>query len=259
MFKQRVVSALISIPLVLGAVWLGNYFFLFLIFIVSLLTLREWFSIFALQNKKLQILTYLSCILVQLLAYFFQLPGILLALLCFFLLLNLFWVLHYPLDFQTVLLTLWGQIHISCFLAFFLLLRNLPHGLHMVFSVLFAVWASDTGAYLCGIALGQHKMLPAVSPKKSWEGAAGGVIFAGLALGILAPYLQLNRFVAVLLGFSFSLVGQLGDLAESAVKRQAQVKDSGRFLPGHGGLFDRLDSLLFAAPVAYFIFTFCFF
>ena len=256
MFKQRVVSALISIPLVLGAVWVGNYFFFLVLLIINLLALREWFGIFTLQEKNLKVLTYIGCILINILAYYYQLDGILPALVCFFLLLNLFWVLHFPFDFQAVLLAFWGQIHISFLLSFFLLLRNQSDGLLLVLSVLFSVWASDTGAYLCGIAFGRHKLLPAVSPKKSLEGALGGIVFAGLIMGIFAPYLNLERLVAVLLGILFSFAGQAGDLAESAVKRQAKVKDSGRFLPGHGGLFDRLDSLLFAAPVAYFIYTF---
>jgi len=114
-------------------------------------------------------------------------------------------------------------------------------------------WVGDIGAYYIGRPFGKHKLAPRVSPKKSWEGSAASVV-ASAAVGTL--YLQ--RFVpgvalwqAVVLSVMANVAGQLGDLAESAMKRGAGVKDSGGILPGHGGLLDRVDSTLFALPVIY--------
>ncbi|MGI6657992.1 MAG: phosphatidate cytidylyltransferase [Dethiobacteraceae bacterium] len=124
----------------------------------------------------------------------------------------------------------------------------------MLLSIIATTWASDTGAYACGLTLGRHKLLPAVSPKKSVEGAVGGLLFAAVVMSVcFAPLLKLSRPTALLLGAVISLAGQCGDLAESALKRWGNTKDSGRFLPGHGGVLDRLDSLLFAVPVGYFL------
>ncbi len=113
------------------------------------------------------------------------------------------------------------------------------------------VWANDIAAYFVGLALGRHKLAPHVSPGKSWEGAAAGVAIAAAVGGGLSPLLGLAPSVGVLFGVATSVASQLGDLFESAIKRGAGAKDSGTLLPGHGGVLDRFDGILFAAPVGY--------
>jgi phosphatidate cytidylyltransferase len=119
-------------------------------------------------------------------------------------------------------------------------------------------WATDTGAYFFGRALGRHKLIPSVSPAKTVEGAIGGVVVAVVAawlyvMFLLEPFAQLSMLPVGLVVFAIviSVVAQIGDLAESLFKRDAGVKDSSRLLPGHGGILDRFDSLLFVLPVAY--------
>jgi phosphatidate cytidylyltransferase len=119
-------------------------------------------------------------------------------------------------------------------------------------------WATDTGAYFFGRALGRHKLIPSVSPAKTVEGAIGGVVVAVVAawlyvMFLLEPFAQLSMVPVGLVVFAIviSVVAQIGDLAESLFKRDAGVKDSSRLLPGHGGILDRFDSLLFVLPVAY--------
>jgi phosphatidate cytidylyltransferase len=119
-------------------------------------------------------------------------------------------------------------------------------------------WATDTGAYFFGRALGRHKLIPSVSPAKTVEGAVGGVVVAVVAawlyvMFLLEPFAQLSMVPVGLVVFAIviSVVAQIGDLAESLFKRDAGVKDSSRLLPGHGGILDRFDSLLFVLPVAY--------
>jgi len=125
-------------------------------------------------------------------------------------------------------------------------------GMRLVAIVVGAVVATDTLAYFTGHALGRHPFFPAISPKKSVEGAVGGAAGAVLVAGIAGPLVvSLNPVAAVGLGLLIAVVAEGGDLAESALKRQAGVKDSGRLIPGHGGLLDRLDGLLLAGPAAY--------
>lgn len=123
------------------------------------------------------------------------------------------------------------------------------YGLRWLLYVLLLVWAADTGAYFSGRAFGRHKLAPRVSPGKTWEGAAGGLVVVALLAGFSAPLLGRSElpFVAVsLMVAAFSIVG---DLVESLFKRHAGLKDSGRLIPGHGGLMDRLDSIMAAAPL----------
>ncbi len=141
-------------------------------------------------------------------------------------------------------------------LGFMILVRKLgePLGARLIFLGAIVVWAGDSAAYYVGSAIGRHKLAPAVSPGKTWEGAVANV--AGGLLGASAVKLtffaDLEWRHAVALGLALSVVGQLGDLFESALKRGAGVKDSGTLLPGHGGFLDRLDSLVVNGPVLFF-------
>jgi phosphatidate cytidylyltransferase len=122
-----------------------------------------------------------------------------------------------------------------------------------VLAFLLVIWANDIAAYFVGLAVGRHKLAPRVSPGKSWEGAIGGLA-GGLAAGVLlAGWLSLGRGQAAVWAAAVTLVSQAGDLFESALKRRAGMKDSGRLLPGHGGVLDRFDGVLLAAPVAYLL------
>jgi phosphatidate cytidylyltransferase len=147
-----------------------------------------------------------------------------------------------------------GFVYVPFLLAHCGLLFGLDHGRRWIFLVLLVVMCRDSLAYFVGTALGSHKLYPAVSPKKSVEGAIGG-----LAGGLLAAYLARQFFCpfltaldCVLLGLLLGILGQIGDLFESLLKRSFGVKDSGTLIPGHGGILDRLDSLLFAFPAAYY-------
>jgi phosphatidate cytidylyltransferase len=150
--------------------------------------------------------------------------------------------------------TVLGAVWIGGGLSFLLLLRELPaHGRLATFTVLLAVWAGDTFAYFGGRLLGRHRMAPATSPGKTWEGFGFGTV-ATVFVAFVCLYKGdfLTSGEAVVLGFVLAVTGPLGDLFESMLKRDMQVKDTGRLLGGHGGILDRIDALLFAAPAAYF-------
>jgi phosphatidate cytidylyltransferase len=151
--------------------------------------------------------------------------------------------------------TLLGVVWVAGGLALLIILRDVPkHGRLAVFTVLLAVWADDSAAYFIGRLLGRHRMAPTISPGKTWEGFVAGTVTA-VAVCFFALYKQhfLSSVEAVALGAAVAASAALGDLFESAVKRDLGVKDSGRILGGHGGMLDRIDAQLFAVPAAYVI------
>jgi phosphatidate cytidylyltransferase len=151
-----------------------------------------------------------------------------------------------------------GPLYIGLCLGHLVLTRAMPEGEFLIFCLFLVTWAADTGAYYAGTSLGRHKLAPDISPNKTVEGLAGGLIAAALAAFLaqswFLPSLTIVDCVAV--ACLLTVAGLLGDLAESAMKRGAGVKDSGSLIPGHGGLLDRLDSLLFTAPTFYYYVSF---
>ena len=131
-------------------------------------------------------------------------------------------------------------------------LRGLDDGRNWVFLALATTFASDTTAFFVGRALGRHKLAPAISPGKTWEGAIAGVIAAIIVSLFFTRLLPISYVQALTLGLLVSIFGQLGDLVESLLKRNMGVKDSGKLFPGHGGALDRLDSVVFASVVVYY-------
>jgi phosphatidate cytidylyltransferase len=149
-------------------------------------------------------------------------------------------------------ITVAGALYVGWLGAYFLLVRALPNGLMWTALAMVTAWATDTGAYIVGTRFGRHRFFPVISPKKTWEGAVGGWIAAPLVLVALGWLFSLPLVHCALLGFLIGIAATFGDLAESLLKRQTGVKDSSSIVPGHGGILDRLDSLLFTAVVAYY-------
>jgi phosphatidate cytidylyltransferase len=138
-------------------------------------------------------------------------------------------------------------------------IRGLNCGMQLVFFIFIEVWVLDTAAYAFGYIFGKHKLAKEISPKKTVEGAVAGTIF-GIFAALACRYLFMRNILSIyeslILGLFISISGQFSDLAESLIKRDGNVKDSGRLIPGHGGVFDRFDSYLFTAPVVYYVLTF---
>jgi phosphatidate cytidylyltransferase len=158
-----------------------------------------------------------------------------------------------PVVLETVRKQFQGFLYIPLLLAFLILMRNSADGMRWILLLLCIVFSGDTAALYVGTLIGRHKLAPAISPKKTVEGSIGGLA-AGLLVGLLAKHFLLPALPwGAAAGFCLvvGLAGQVGDLFESAMKRASDVKDSGSILPGHGGVLDRIDALLFAAPVAY--------
>ena len=154
-------------------------------------------------------------------------------------------------------LTLFGVLYLGLTLGTLSMTRLLPQGEWLIFFLLLVTWASDTGAYYVGTLFGRHRLAPRISPKKTVEGLVGGLI-AAIIVGYVARWWflpELSGLDCLILAILLTVTGLWGDLTESVMKRSAGMKDSGGILPGHGGMLDRLDSLLFAAPAFYYYIT----
>ena len=187
-------------------------------------------------------------------------PFLLMAFFLLFALLFLFKIGEIKGAAGEVALIYLGFVYVPLPLAHMILLRSLPSGIQWIFLMMVIVMAGDSAAYYVGSAFGKRKLYPAVSPKKSVEGAIGGLAgsIAGAFLFRMIFFPALTPVDCVVTAILLGVLGQLGDLFESLLKRSFGVKDSGNIIPGHGGILDRLDSLLFAAPAtfyyAYFLF-----
>ena len=250
--------AAVTLPLVLGVVWLGGWWLFALAAVAAVLALHE-FAAMTRPLRPLVLAGYLGVIAmllgVQLGGVPWLLGAVLGTLAAAFVLQGLAGTRH-P---TTIAIgsTLLGAVWIGVGLAHVVLLRDLPeNGRTAVFTVLLTVFAADTLAFFAGRLFGRHKLAPTISPGKTWEGLAAGTL-AAVAVAFFALYEDRETFLtipqALLLGVVVALAAALGDLFESAVKRDMQVKDSGSLLGGHGGMLDRLDAHLLAAPAAFYL------
>ena len=275
MLKQRVITSLWGIPLLSIAVWFDKPlpWFTMLIAAWGVLAVLEFYR--AVAQSKVPPLTYFGVVLTALFIlirnsdiqlavqphFNFNLTQLLLTSLV---VLPLIWLLLRKQKEGAIAGWVWtvaGILYIGWLMGYLVALRDVDPlkqeiGRNWVFLTLFATFASDTSAFFTGRAMGKHKLAPDISPGKTREGAVAGcagAIIASLLFTLPSPLqLPLNCGQAIVLGLLVSIFGQLGDLAESLFKRNMGVKDSGNLLPGHGGLLDRVDSLVFAGVVVYY-------
>jgi phosphatidate cytidylyltransferase len=255
-FWSRIVVGAVLLPAVLGLVYLGGWWLWALTLAAGLIALHELYRI----TRPLRpvVLAGFAGTLLALLGA--ELGGVPWMAAGFLATLLFAFVLKGISDTRQSLtvsvgVTVLGVAWIALGLAHALLLRSIPdHGRLAVFTILLAVFASDVAAYFTGVLIGRHKLAPTISPGKTWEGLAGGTIAA-----ILVPFFALyhQHFLtigeSIALGALLAIVAPLGDLFESAVKRDMNVKDTGRLLAGHGGMLDRIDALLFASIASYYL------
>ena len=255
MLRYRLLVAVIALPLGLAAVVLGGYFLFGLAVLATALGLHEYYTIVRPYRPNL-LVGYLSGLGMIVATFFLGTEGVLISLAAL-VILTFFWSLFGELGAHLVgrmAMTDFGVLWIAVGFSYILLLRGLQHGMALAILVLACTIMADTLAFFVGKAIGRHKMAPHISPGKTVEGAIGGLvgsIIAALVVRIYSPWLPTKD--ALVLGLVVGVVGQWGDLFESTFKRDFRVKDSGKILPGHGGILDRFDSLLFAGFVAYWM------
>ena len=254
-FISRMLVAIAGVPVVLGLIWLGGWWLLGLVLVAGMIALHEYFAL-ARRMRPLVLAGYLGLVLslvgARLGGLEWMVGGFLATLPAAFLLRG-FVGSRVPVA-VSIGSTLLGSAWVGLGLGHVLLVRDLPeHGRLAAFTVLLAVWAADTLAYVAGRLFGRHRMTPVLSPGKTWEGFIAGTLAA-----IFVAFISLYRtgFVdgwrSLVLGVVVAVSSVLGDLFESAMKRDAGVKDSGRLLGGHGGMLDRVDAIVFAAAASFY-------
>ena len=241
----------------LALVWAGGWWLFALAAVGAVLALHEY-SLMARSLRPVTLAAYAGALLALLGA---ELSGLDWTLAGFLSTIVLAFILHWVGQTRqsatvAIAATVLGAAWIGLCLAHLLLLRDSPdHGRLATFAVLLAVWAGDIGAFFAGRLIGRHKLAPALSPGKTWEGFAFGTICT-VFVTFVTLYDERSDFLsigeAILLGLVVAVAGPLGDLFESGIKRDMQVKDSGRLLAGHGGVLDRLDAPLFAFVAAFY-------
>jgi len=264
MLKKRLITALWGIPLVIAAVWFDEPipWFTVLAAIAGVLAIWEFFRITGV--SKVLPLTIFGLVAVILFVIYphctfqFVLPFLITVTVALSLVMLVF-IKQKEGIFASWAWMMGGVLYIGWLLSLLVALR-LNAARDFVFLALFTTFGSDTAAYFVGRAIGVHKLAPNISPGKTWEGAIAGVC-GGVVISVLFTLdttLQplLHYWQAIMLGVLISVFGQLGDLSESLLKRNFGVKDSGNIMPGHGGILDRLDSILFAGAMVYLYYIF---
>ena len=266
MFWKRVISAIILIPVIVCLVWWGGYpYSAAIILVAGLMLIEFWGLCQSIGGKSGRIFTLACGVLFGLSAVDllgFKIPVELVLTLTVLLPFS-YQIFRDRIDvaFLSVASTLLGAVYIGWAFGYHLiLLRDISDvGRGLIFFLLVTVWLGDTAAYLFGRWFGTRKLRPTISPGKTIEGTIAGLLFGLLGgLGVWSLFLKdmLSLPHALILGVLLGVVGQLSDLSESIIKRSADVKDSGDLIPGHGGLLDRCDSLIFSTPVLYYYFVY---
>ena len=257
MFKTRLLSGIVLVAVALLTIISGGYVLFFTLLGISLIGMQELYKAMKVRTDQfnaLEIAGYLGAVIYYvLMAADFEKYGMMGVIIAFMIFMFVY-VFNYPrFHAEQVMPAFFGVVYVAVMLSFIYLTRNLPDGKFLVWLIFLCSWGCDTCAYCVGMLIGKHKMAPVLSPKKSVEGGIGGVAGAAL-LGVIyaaatgGPMAEYDLICAV-----GALISMVGDLAASAIKRNQGIKDYGKLIPGHGGILDRFDSVIFTAPAIYFL------
>lgn len=263
MFKTRLISGIVLVIVALGTIIYGGNLLFATLVIISLIGMSELYKLLDVHNKPLGIVGYLGAIIYYGLIYMERVDLFLMLTIGLVVLLMFVYVFAFPkYKSDQIMLVFFGMFYVAVMLSFIFRIRVYEEGAFLVWLVFLSSWGCDTCAYCAGVTMGKHKMAPKLSPKKSIEGGVGGVLGAAV-LGALYA-LCINKFAGLnesILNYAIicgagGMISQVGDLAASAIKRNFEIKDYGKLIPGHGGILDRFDSVIFTAPIIYYLVTF---
>ena len=257
MFKTRLISGIVLVIIALATIISGSWILFFTLLAVSLIGMRELYKVMKVSDEHvtvLELVGYLGAVLYYIAMRFdFGSYGTMAIIISMILILFVY-VFGYPkYRAEQVMAAFFGMVYVAVMLSFIYLTRNLPDGKFLVWLIFLCSWGCDTCAYCVGMLIGKHKMAPVLSPKKSIEGAVGGVVGAALLGVIYAAATQGKMAEYALICAVGALISMVGDLAASAIKRNQNIKDYGKLIPGHGGILDRFDSVIITAPVIYYL------
>ena len=264
MFGTRLISGIVLVAVALVTIISGGPVLFFTLLVVSLIGMHELYQVMKVEEKAfspLALAGYLGAAGHYVLLYFQLQSYTLIWMIGVLIALMFVYVFLYPrYRSEQVMAAFFGLVYVAVMLSYIFQTRNLKDGAFIVWLIFLCSWGCDTCAYCVGMLIGKHKMSPKLSPKKYVEGAVGGVAGAAILGAVYAAavgeHLQTagNQMAAyALLCAVGALISMVGDLAASAIKRNHDIKDYGKLIPGHGGILDRFDSVIFTAPVIYFL------
>ena len=260
MFKTRLLSWIVLVIILIATVGTGGGLLFGFLALISLIGLSELYKVVDVQSKVLGFTGYLAAVVYYGILYTGQMQYVTFLTIVFLVVLMAVYVFSFPVfKAEQVMTVFFGVFYVAVMLSYVYQTRMLDDGAVAVWLIFLSSWGCDTCAYCVGMLLGKHKMAPKLSPKKSIEGGIGGLAGAAL-LGALYA-LAINKWGGASAGvgeyalicFVGGIISMIGDLAASAIKRNHEIKDYGKLIPGHGGILDRFDSVIFTAPVIYYL------
>ena len=264
MFTTRLISGIVLVILALFVVSAGGSILFGVVGMISLVGLFELYRVMKIEKTPLGFIGYGTCIAYYGLLWFEGQQFVTLMCIAALMLLMSVYVFTFPkYKTEEITIVFFGVFYVAVMLSYLFQVRQMPDGGYLVWLIFLSSWGCDTCAYCVGVLFGKHKLAPVLSPKKSIEGAIGGVAGAAVLGFLYALTFQTQmagiknpQLVCALACAIAAVISQIGDLAASAIKRNHQVKDYGHLIPGHGGVLDRFDSMIFTAPAIYFAVTF---
>lgn len=260
MFKTRLFSSVVLMILMLYFIISGGWILLALTTFLSIVAMMEFMRMVKLHKTPLAVLGYAAVALLYVLLYAEKMEKLVPLGVFYLLALMAVYVISFPkYRAEQIMYLFFGFVYTGLLISYIYQVRELSGGAFSVWLIFIAAWGSDVCAYCVGMLFGKHKAFPVLSPKKTWEGCIGGV--AGAAVIAVLYCLSMNHWFNqsfsvlqyALVGACGAAISQIGDLAASAMKRNNEIKDYGKLIPGHGGVLDRYDSVIFVAPIVYYL------
>ena len=257
MFLTRLKSGIVLMAITIALLVYGGYPLFFVITGISLIGLFELYRTVGMEKTLPAVVGYISSIVIDILILDNYYEHLLMCLIFTLMVLMACYVIAFPkFDSNQMVMLFFGLIYVTVMLSFVYKVRFVKDGILLVWLIFIGAWGSDTCAYCVGKLIGKHKMPSKLSPNKTIEGCVGGIIGAALLGFIFAVIFFKDKNIwweLPIIGAASSVISQIGDLTASAIKRNHDIKDYGKLIPGHGGILDRFDSIIFTAPIVYYL------
>ena len=263
--KTRIISGAVLFAILIPTLVIGGYLLLSVLCLVSIGGIYELTKVFGQHNNKISILAYTACFFFYIGMVTIKEPYFIVELVILFLATLMVYVVAYPhYKLNETLVPLLAFLYAGVLISYIYRIRMMESGIFLVWLIFISSWLCDTCAYFSGVFLGKHKAFPVLSPKKTWEGCIGGVLGSTL-IGVIYAVIFAGKITVFkypipaigIIVFVSAILSIFGDLAASAIKRENNIKDYSNLIPGHGGIMDRFDSVIFVTPVIFYLINLC--